>query len=51
MISKILKNPVYTGGAAILALIILVLYVIDDRKNPKKDFYGLLKPKTTPAVS
>lgn len=50
MISKILKNPVYMGWIAIATLAILALYIVDDRKNPKKDFYGLLKPKATPAV-
>lgn len=50
MLSKIFKNPVYMGWIALATLLIIALYVVDDRKNPKKDFFGLLKLKAAPTA-
>jgi hypothetical protein len=51
---KFFKNPLYTGIATMVVLVIVVAWVWDSHKNSKKDFYGLL-PATvaapiTPAV-
>jgi hypothetical protein len=43
---KFLKNPLYTGIAIFGILLILVLWVWDEKKNPQKDFFGLLKTNT-----
>lgn len=45
---KFLKNPVYTGAAIFLILVVVVAFVWDQSKNPKKDMFGLLK--STPVV-
>lgn len=47
---KFLKNPLYTGAAIFTILVVVVAFVWDQSKNPKKDFFGVLKPETTPAV-
>lgn len=47
MFDKILKNPKVMGWVAIFTLILLVAYIWDDKKNPDKDFYGLLKSTST----
>ena len=46
---KFFKNQLYNGIAVFAILAVLVLWVWDDKKNPQKDFYGLLK-STTPTV-
>lgn len=46
---KIIKNPLYTGVAIFVILVIVVAWMWDSYKNPSKDFYGMLKPNT-PAV-
>ena len=46
---KFFKNQLYIGIAVFAILAVLVLWVWDDKKNPQKDFYGLLK-STTPTV-
>lgn len=46
MIEKFLKNPVYTGAATMLILVVVLAWVYDEKTNPRKDFYGLLKVKT-----
>ena len=43
---KFFKNPVYMGMIAAFTLLVLVLWVWDEKKNPQKDFYGLLKSPT-----
>ena len=50
MIEKFFKNPLYTGIATVLTLLVIILWVYDEKTNPKKDFYGLLKPKATATV-
>lgn len=42
---KFFKNPLYMGIATVAILALLVLWVWDEKKNPNKDFYGLLKAK------
>jgi hypothetical protein len=37
------------GIVSILTLVIIVAFVWDNAKNPKKDFYGLLKSSTPTA--
>jgi len=44
---KLFKNPLYTGIATFVTLVIILAWVYDEKTNPKKDFYGLLKPKAT----
>lgn len=46
---KFLKNPLYTGLAIFGILLILVLWIWDEKKG-NKDFYGLLKNSNTPVV-
>lgn len=45
---KFFKNPLYTGIATMLILVVVVAFVYDSYKNSKKDFYGLL---ASPAVT
>lgn len=45
-LDKFFKNPKAMGIVALLTLVIIAAYVYDEKKNPKKDFYGLLKSKT-----
>jgi hypothetical protein len=45
MIDKFFKSPKSMGIVAVLTLVVIVLWVWDEKKNPNKDFYGLLKPK------
>jgi len=45
---KFLKNPLYMGIVSVTILVVLILWVWDEKKNPNKDFYGLLK--STPIV-
>lgn len=40
---KFLKNPIYTGIATFVILVIVVAWMWDSYKNSKKDFYGLMK--------
>lgn len=47
MIEKFFKNPLYMGIATVLTLVVVLLWVYDDKKNPNKDFFGLLKQKST----
>lgn len=49
MIEKFFKNPLTLGVATVLTLVIVVAYIYDEKTNPAKNFYGLLKVKT-PAV-
>lgn len=39
---KFFKNPLVTGVATVLILVIVAAWVYDSYKNTKKDFYGLL---------
>ncbi len=39
---KFFKNPLYTGIATMVILVLVVAWIWDDKKNSKKDFYGLL---------
>lgn len=43
MFEKFFKNPVAMGWVAVITLAIVLLWVWDEKKNPNKDFYGLLK--------
>jgi len=43
---KFFKNPLYMGIATVSILVLVVLWIYDDKKNASKDFYGLLKPST-----
>ena len=43
---KIFKNPKYMGMVAVLTLVIVIAFVWDQSKNPKKDFFGVLKSST-----
>lgn len=38
------------GIIAIVTLVIVVAFVWDQSKNPRKDFFGVLKQPTTPTV-
>lgn len=44
---KILKNPKIMGWVAIATLVLVVALIWDSYKNPRKDFFGVLK-STTP---
>jgi galactitol-specific phosphotransferase system IIC component len=46
---KFFKNSLYMGIATVTILVLVVLWIWDEKKNTKKDFYGLLK-SSTPAV-
>lgn len=46
MFDKLIKNPRVMGAIAILTFVVIVALVWDSYKNPKKDFYGLLKTST-----
>jgi hypothetical protein len=46
---KFFKNPLYTGIATMVILVLVVAWIWDDKKNSKKDFYGLL-PTSAPTV-
>lgn len=46
---KFFKNPLYMGIATVSILVLVVLWIWDEKKNASKDFYGLLK-SSTPAV-
>jgi hypothetical protein len=46
---KFFKNPLYMGIATVTILVLVVLWIWDEKKNANKDFYGLLK-SSTPAV-
>lgn len=46
MIEKFFKNPLTLGVCAVLTLVIVVAYIYDEKTNPAKNFYGLLKVKT-----
>lgn len=50
MLEKFFKNPVNVGIAVFAILIIVVLFIWDEKKNTNKDFFGLLKSPSTPAV-
>lgn len=41
-----IKNPFHQGIAIVAIVVILILWVWDEKKNPDKDFFGLLKPKS-----
>ncbi len=45
MIEKFFKNPLVPAVASVLTLVVLLLWVYDEKTNPNKNFYGLLKPK------
>jgi len=47
---KFFKNPLYMGLIAAATLLIVVAFVWDQSKNPKKDFFGVLSTSTTPVV-
>lgn len=44
MLDKVIKNPRIMGIVALLTFVVIIALVWDSYKNPKKDFYGLLKP-------
>lgn len=46
MFDKIFKNSKYMGIATVITLVLVVALIWDDKKNPRKDFYGLLKSQT-----
>jgi hypothetical protein len=46
MIDKFLKSPKNMGIIAILTLVLVVALIWDSYKNPKKDFFGVLKSST-----
>jgi len=47
---KFFKNPLYTGIATMVILVIVAAWMWDSYKNSKKDFYGLLaQPAVTAA--
>ena len=43
MIEKFFKNPKMMSWVAVLTLVLIVALIWDSYKNPRKDFYGLLK--------
>lgn len=43
---KIFKNPLYTGIATFITLVIVLAWIYDEKTNPAKNFYGLLTVKT-----
>ena len=48
---KFFKNPLYTGIATMLILVLIAAWIFDSYKNSSKNFYGLLdRPVTTAAV-
>jgi putative effector of murein hydrolase len=50
MMEKFFKNPLYTGIATMLILVVVVAFVYDNYKNTKKDFYGMLSPTAVATV-
>nr|WP_319570244.1 hypothetical protein [uncultured Draconibacterium sp.] len=46
MFEKFFKNSMYQGIMIALILVVLVAFVYDDKKNAKRDFFGLLKSST-----
>lgn len=40
---KIFKNPKYMGMVAVLTLVLVIALIWDSYKNPRKDFFGVLK--------
>jgi len=47
---KFFKNPLYTGIATMVVLVIVVAWMWDSYKNSKKDFYGMLKNEAVTAI-
>lgn len=47
---KFFKNQLYIGIAVFTILVVVVLFIWDEKKNTNKDFFGLLKSPSTPAV-
>lgn len=47
---KFLKNPKIMGWVAIVTLVLVVALIWDSYKNPRKDFFGVLKSSTPAAV-
>lgn len=45
MIEKFLKDPRTVAVAAIIAVVLLAAYIYDEKTNPARNFYGLLKVK------
>lgn len=45
---RIGKSNAWMGAFALLTVIVVVAYVVDQYRN--KDFYGLAKPQATPAA-
>ena len=46
MIEKFFKNQRNTGIMVAVVLVLVIAVLWDDKKNPRKDFYGLLKSQT-----
>lgn len=44
---KFLKNPLYQGAMIAVVLLLFVGVMWDMYKNPKRDFFGLLKTKNS----
>lgn len=52
MFDKFFKNSKYMGIITLITLVLVVALIWDDKKNPRKDFFGLLKSQTpTPVVN
>lgn len=49
MVDKLAKNPKVMFWLVAGLVILMVAYIWDEKKNPDKDFYGILK-SSTPAV-
>jgi len=47
MIENFFKNPLNRGIMIALVLVIFIAWLYDEKTNPSKNFYGLLKPKAT----
>ncbi len=48
---KFFKNPKYMGIISVLTLVLLIALLWDDKKNPDKDFFGLLKSNSATPVA
>jgi hypothetical protein len=49
MLDKFFKNPKYMGMVAVITLVLVIALIWDSYKNPRKDFFGVLKSSTPSA--
>ena len=45
-IDKFFKNPKYMGIVSVVTLVLVAALIWDSYKNPKRDFFGVLKTST-----